>query len=63
MSLRANFYLRGMRDRSMRSGTELARVQEEIEISHWEIPNVFSKLGLSELSVTLLTFGCFVWDV
>ena len=28
MSLRANFYLRGMRDRSMRSGTELARVQE-----------------------------------
>ena len=35
MSVRANFadiYLRGMRDRSMRSGTELAR---EIQITDW----------------------------
>ena len=35
MSVRANFadiYLRGMRDRSMRSGTELAR---EIQLTDW----------------------------
>ena len=35
MSVRANFadiYLRGMRDRSMRSGTELAR---EIQPTNW----------------------------
>ena len=44
MSVRANFaviYLRGMRDRSMRSGTELAR---EIQLTDWSIVGEEGKL-------------------
>ena len=44
MSVRANFadiYLRGMRDRSMRSGTELAR---EIQLTDWSTAEEQSKL-------------------
>ena len=44
MCLKANFadiYLRGMRDRSMRSGTELAR---EIQLSDWSTAGEQGKL-------------------
>ena len=44
MSVRANFadiYLRGMRDRSMRSGTELAR---EIQLTDWSTAGEQGKL-------------------
>ena len=44
MSVRANFadiYLRGMRDRSMRSGTELAR---EIQLTDWSTAREQGKL-------------------
>ena len=44
MSMRANFadiYLRGMRDRSMRGGTELAR---EIQLSDWSTAGEHGKL-------------------
>ena len=44
MSVRANFadiYLRGMRDRSMRSGTELAR---EIQLTVWSTAGEQGKL-------------------
>jgi len=43
MSVRANFadiYLRGMRDRSMRSGTELAR---KIQLTDWSTARNLSK--------------------
>ena len=48
MSVRANFadiYLRGMRDRSMRSGTVLAR---EIQLNDWSTAG--NKANLSNLS-------------
>ena len=44
MSMRANFayiYLRGMRDRSMRSGTELA---QEIQLTDWSTAGKQGKL-------------------
>ena len=46
MSVRANFadiYSRGMRDRSMRSGTELAR---EIQLTDWSTAGEQGKTGL-----------------
>ena len=47
MCVQANFadiYLRGMRDRSMRSGTELAR---EIQLTDWSTAGEEGKLVLT----------------
>ena len=65
MCVQANFadiYLRGMRDRSMRSGTELAR---EIQLTDWSTAGEEGKLffvvsttpSLAQLFISLFTTG------
>ena len=64
MSVRENFadiYLRGMRDRSMRSGTELAR---EIQLTDWSTAgNLSNRSSGVQIQRDICTrFGCYLYS-
>ena len=55
----ANIYLRGMRDRSMRSGTELAR---EIQLTDWSTAgNLSSRSGVQIPRDICTRFGRYLY--